>query len=153
MPSRYMSERTLYSFRLFFLDKPNVPNPHFSTLWRPNIFSPFYLLFKQTFILPNNTPTSLLHTNSTSLHFPYQQPYAGTNKWTPTPPSHPYTNLHVFSKIVLIYQCYLPTPFPSLLTSFTTRTHLPLFSTFSIGNIAIPRAEIRRSQLPLAPDF
>ena len=59
-----------------------------------------------------------------------------------------------FPKLFLsMYQCYLPTPFPSLLTSFTTRTHLPLFSTFSIGNIAIPRAEIRRSQLPLAPDF
>ena len=173
-----MSERTLYSFRLFFLDKQMLPI-HISPCFGDLTFFPLFTYFLNRLLLSLTTPplhyyiqtappsislpNSLMpaptngrlptSADTHGQHLSHERPYASTNKWTPTPPSHPYTNLHVFSKIVLIYQCYLPTPFPSLLTSFTTRTHLPLFFYFFNRNIAIPRAEIRQSQLPLAPDF
>jgi hypothetical protein len=56
---KYMSERTLYSFRPFFLVKPSAHNPHFFTLWNPDN-CPFYLHLRQGPICDLGKGTSII---------------------------------------------------------------------------------------------
>ena len=114
-------------------------------LWRINWLF-FLILFLTDFYLSTQTLSSMDHTHCL----------------TPTP--HNLSQTHhtcyglacIFPKNSFFHPKLLTYLFPSLLTSFTMWSHhLPPFLPFFCLNriIAIPRAEIYRSQVAQAPDF